>query len=263
MAQWIERKYKRLLFLHTSKPEKDAHIFRTGGFIDQAINMFLNCDWIQLSEQNRCKDMRQQALLDKMYNFQSLTISDLQQYSLLTAEDMIVDPSWKFATVLTLTNYERKLFEFEQARHFAIEHNTVVIRWSSHNISKNNNVKLDIDPDDPLQYDYFVVDAPAMLLYNVNTQKDLANGCDVILSSITLKSLQEVNFFQDQRSHAQVGDIITLHQVPASVNVEILFDARTELCCQARDDNKQRRTMWNKQNDNYSNKRYNLRSSDE
>jgi hypothetical protein len=115
-------------------------------------------------------------------------------------------------------------------------------------------VKLDTDPDDPLQCDYVVVEAPAMLLYNVNTQKDLENGCNVILSYITLKSLQEVEFFQDQLSHARVGGIITLHQVPASVNVEILFDTSTELFSQERENYKQKQSMCNKQNVNYSNK---------
>jgi hypothetical protein len=57
-----------------------------------------------------------------MYQFKPLNISHLKRYKILCAQDFINDPSWTFATILILTNYERKLFEFEQARCFAIKH---------------------------------------------------------------------------------------------------------------------------------------------
>jgi hypothetical protein len=67
-----------------------------------------------------------------------------------------------------------------------------------------------------------VCNAPAMLLYNVNTQKDLANGCDFKLHLITLKLQQEVVSFHNHLCVvAKSDDIITLDQVSASVNVEI------------------------------------------
>jgi hypothetical protein len=100
-----------------------------------------------------------------------------------------------------------------------------------------------------------------MLLYNVNTQRDLANGCDVILSSITLKSQHEVESFQNQLLHSTAGDIITLDHVPTSVNVEILFDTSTDSCSQKME-HEQLRRIWNSQNVNYQNKRYNLPSKD-
>ena len=153
----------------------------------------------------------------------------LKTYKALTSEDMS-SPKWRFAPILVSTNRERFDITHTQAINFAKEHKTVVLRWPKkiktwyHEFPPDTEQQ--IQKDDPLFWQYFVVDAPAYIIDNINVSKKIANGMSAKCHSVTLRDKQQQIQLETDIEQARPGTIIDLPRAPLSVNLELFIPIR-------------------------------------
>ena len=225
-AEWIDLKYKLELFPCEYEDNKKFFLFNSP--IGIMCDYFLTAHWIELTEQNRSNDKEHIAVIQKMYSNESLTINDLKKYKILSSADIIKNPAWEYATLLTSSNFERKTFEVIQAQRFAKKHNLPIIRWMSNNKPHTPSQlewNKDVDENDPLQYDYFIPFAIALLLHNINVGLRAANGTDVKYHSLSFNTTDETQVAKEMIDECnESGTFITLPFVPLSINVELFFD---------------------------------------
>ena len=148
---------------------------------------------------------------------------------MLSENDFHNDPLWLNATVLTGTNYERKWFEFYQARIYATANRTVIVRWKNKYVQRKNNpdpAKHPIKNDENLQYQLFIPNCNALFLQNVNVEKGLVNGSDVKLITVILDSKDLQKQFEKDLRAADPGEIITLQRPPYCILIELSFDVK-------------------------------------
>ena len=74
---------------------------------------------------------------------------------------------------------------------------------------------------DPIFWQYFVFGAPAYCTYNINVDKNIANGTEMICHSITPYDIHQKNQIIRFFSMSSYGDILSLDTSPQSVNFEI------------------------------------------
>ncbi|GFH50426.1 hypothetical protein CTEN210_06902 [Chaetoceros tenuissimus] len=235
LAKWIELYYQNELYPNETRANQkstnngpDPILCLSPTFpIYEAIQIITNATYFELKEQHRCNDDEHLKIFDKIYSFQKLSIDDFRPYKLLSENDFHHDPSWLNATVLTGTNYERKWFEFCQARIYASANRTVIIRWKNKYVQRKNNpdpAKHPIHNNENLQYQLFIPNCNALFLRNVNVEKGLVNGSDVKLITIILDSKDLQKQFEKEVRAAPPGKIITLQQPPYCILIELFFD---------------------------------------
>ena len=83
-----------------------------------------------------------------------------------------------------------------------------------------------IQKDDPLFWQYFVVDAPAYIIDNINVSKKIANGTSAKCHSVTLRDKQQQIQLETDIEQARPGTIIDLPRAPLSVNLELFIPIR-------------------------------------
>lgn len=189
---------------------------------------FLRAQWYELSTQQRSVDDVHTRLVQDNYIGKRLTFNRLKKsgYKILSQEDTDSD-DWINAPILVSTNRERYTLTHCKAIHVAKSKNTVVFRWPTRYTKwkqpPNTDKKRTAAMKDPCFYEYFVAGADGFLTDNIQKHMKLTNATAVKFHS--LKFPKDV----EQRlrliiKHARPGDIITLEEPPAAVNVEIQID---------------------------------------
>ena len=152
-------------------------------------------------------------------------MNDLRNYKALSKEDMKND-KWKFAPILVSTNRERVDINEKQARNFAREKKTYVIRWQAEykNWRGKPNPEDRVINEDPVFWQYFVSGAEGYITANVNTDISIANGTSCNYHSLSFASKDESDWLEHEMMEADFGSIISLKSPPASVNVVLFQD---------------------------------------
>ena len=110
-----------------NKPKSKLHI---GTMSQQGVELFQTFCCYQLKKHQRTKDdTKISDLITRMHNGKSLYTHDLHFLIALTKEDVVRDPSWKFAPVLVATNWERHDIVAAQAIRFGREKGIPVVWW--------------------------------------------------------------------------------------------------------------------------------------
>merc|ERR1719183_1042721 len=94
------------------------------------IELFERVKYIKLTEQHRSKDPEHTALLEKMSTDGSLHPIHLKLYKDLSGQDMdLKNGEFAFATMVVTGNAERHKLNAMQAKRWASQYNTKVVRW--------------------------------------------------------------------------------------------------------------------------------------
>ena len=189
--------------------------------------IFTLARWYELSKQQRSIDDVHTQLVQNNYLGKRLSLDRLKRngYRILSREDG-KDPDWVTAPILVSTNRERYTFTHHKAIHVAKHLGTVVFRW---NTKWSKWKQRPVDPkherealNDPCFYEYFVAGADGFLTDNIQKHLNLTNATAVKFHSIKVHPRLQKQLLSTL-SRANPGDIITLPEPPAAVNVEIEF----------------------------------------
>jgi len=141
----------------------------------------------------------------------------------MTRQDLRSDPSWAFATICVLSNFERHHLNRLQATNFAKIHDIPLVVWRR----KIKNRWLDtcdestineLYENEPGAWEYFVRGAPAMLNENIQPTKYLANGAVGMFHSLSLVPSAQ---HEEERIKASGFARIELEQPPAIINFQL------------------------------------------
>jgi hypothetical protein len=178
-----------------------------------------------LDEQVRAQGCRVQAeMIDHMVRNgtvpRDLTTGEKIQY-LNAAEPQIIK-NFRFAPVITARNARRRKINIHQAVAFARDRNVPVLIWRKTlpEASITASVLEQINDITSPYWEYFVEDAPAMLLVNVVPHLSVSNGTSAKMHSLTWANADvAARNIRDIRC-AKPGQIIQVDP-PEYVNVEI------------------------------------------
>lgn len=132
-------------------------------------------------------------------------------------------------TEQTAGNRERQILNFEQAKRFARENSTQVVRWKRKSSSwKGKPPKVHQQERaanaEPCFWEYYVQGALGYINKNVNIDIRLANGTMIRYHSICLGSTAMQEFLSEQMQTVPAGGVITLEEAPEMINVEVFPD---------------------------------------
>ena len=97
-------------------------------FYVRGVNLFKTSKWYALTQQQRSKDKDHTDLINHMGNGESLSMDDIKKDKSIDQNELD-DEEWAFAPIIVSTNHERlDIFEI-QAKRYAKQHKTHVIRW--------------------------------------------------------------------------------------------------------------------------------------
>ena len=145
----------------------------------------------------------------------------------LSQEDIENDPSWLFATILVLSNYELYMLNRVQAYAFAKAYYLPLVKWK-HTLTEKSlravvnqvggNRVEDFFAHEGGLWNYFVRGAPAMMLENIQPTKLLVNGSLGHMYSLTLdpNTSDEIT----ARVNGEAYDDVTLTEPPLSINFQ-------------------------------------------
>jgi len=215
------RKKARNIFAHGSKHQ----VTKVGG---NGLEVFKKARHMRLTEQHRSLDREHTELLEKMSGGHQLTSDDLDNYKLL-GEGRDGDADFRFATVLTAGNRERHVLNFAQAKRFAKENGTHVIRWQRKISSWRGKPRKEAQRSrakqaEPCFWEYYVEGALGYINKNVNIDIRLANGTMMRYHSISPGSDEIEKYLLEETSRVPPGGVITLNKPPEIINVEVFPD---------------------------------------
>ena len=154
---------------------------------------------------------------------QPVSESFLDSLQQMSAQEM-QDPLYRFATVGVVSNLERSFLNAARSADYAKWHKRVLIRWRLQ-LSGSDAATLNKDELDELFQDevglwfHFVAGAPCVLTDTSYAQhKGLVNGTRAIFHSLTLAD-DATDDLASLIANATPGEVITLSQAPATVNV--------------------------------------------
>jgi hypothetical protein len=185
---------------------------------------------VELDEQMRASnDELHMAMLNRMRNpppgQQPINEYDLSRHKYFSLEDLIADPSWATAPLITLSNRERVHFNALRSKFFAKSAGQLRFVW---NVPLNKCSSALTDEQTSLLYqehiplkDFFVAGAPGYLLSNINPSLGLANGTPVVYYGLILNDNEDDQCIMQQAyGAAQTTDIHLVYQ-PKYICVEV------------------------------------------
>ena len=187
--------------------------------------LFAKATLIELDEQVRAAnaDEEHQQVINKLSRGETLQVSDLQKYQLLKSEDFQGDQSpWLSAPIVVSTNRERHTLTHPVCVRYAKSKGCAVIRWPAkyqHWQQKPSGANLNMALQDPCFFEYFVQGAKGFISSNINKTVKLVNGRAVQYHSIVPCNEEQEQELRQKLSMASPGDVITLDDPPAAVNV--------------------------------------------
>jgi hypothetical protein len=153
---------------------------------------------------------------------------------------------FSFATMVVTGNAERHELNAIQAKRWALQHNTKVVRW----FRKRQDGKWKGKPmeaenvmramEEECFYELFVPGAAGYLTENINTDIGLANGVEIKYHSLSFGTPEEDEVFRDEFANSD-DLIMTLDQPPLAVNVELYANFPGDSAAKKRENAKKRR----------------------
>ena len=210
------------------------------------ILLFERAKYIKLTQQHRSKDPEHTALLERVSRCGKFHKRDLDNYEALSEQDMSDSGEFSFATMVVTGNAERHELNAIQAKRWASQHNTKVVRWFRKRLDnvwkgkpkRSENVLKAMEED--CFYELFVPGAAGYISENINTDIGLANGVEIKYHSLSFGTLEEDEAFKDEFANSDAL-IMTLDKPPDAVNVELYADFPGDSAAKKRENAKKRR----------------------
>jgi len=210
------------------------------------ILLFERAKYIKLTQQHRSKDPEHTALLERVSRRRKFHKRDLDSYKELSEQDMSENGEFAFATMVVTGNAERHELNAIQAKRWASQNNTKVVRW----LRKRQDDQWKGKPKNPENvlkameedcfYELFVPGAAGYITENLNTDIGLANGVEIKYHSLSFGTLEEDETFNDEFANSDAL-IMTLDKPPDAVNVELYADFPGDSAAKKRENAKKRR----------------------
>ena len=197
----------------------------------RGLEIFQKCEWTKLDMQERARtDIPHTQFIEKLGRGGKITMSDLQRYKRLSAEDNLAggeQNAWLEAPVIVTTNSERLDLNAVKCSQFATSHRQYIIRWPSKCSDWYNKPRNEDDYGAMLEnnscfWDYFIVGAPAFFNERINRDLGIVNGTKVRYHSLTCVDNEQEEFIRCRMREQDPGTIISLARAPATVNVELV-----------------------------------------
>ena len=229
-------------FLEGNNMDKSIDITAAG------VLLFERVRYIRLTAQHRSKDPRHTAFLNEISSSGRINTQRLKDYKLLSASDMSFDGDFSFATMVVTGNAERHELNAIQAKRWAAQRNTKVVRWFRKRQDnkwkgkpmKAENVLMAMEED--CFYELFVPGAAGYITENINTDIGLGNGVEIKYHSLSFETAEE-----DERFHNEFTSsdslVMTLDGPPIAINVELYADFPGDSAAKKRE-NKAKRRAW-------------------
>jgi len=210
------------------------------------ILLFERAKYIKLTQQHRSKDPKHTAFLDEISSSGRINTQRLKNYKSLSEKDMSEDGDFAFATMVVTGNAERHELNAIQAKRWASQHNTKVVRWFRKRKDdmwkgkpKNHESVLQAMKEDCF-YELFVPGAAGYLTENINTDIGLANGVEIKYHSLSFGTSKEDEVFKDEFTNSD-SLVVTLDQPPLAINLELYADFPGDSAAKKRENAKKRR----------------------
>ena len=187
----------------------------------KGVETFITARRFQLTTQQRSVDPDHSEFIANVVTRGRVSLGDLLPYKTLTKQDIEKDPSWAFAPIIVATNRERMDIIASQARRFAKQNNTLVVRWRTKKWKLDGLSETAIKKilEDPVLYEHFVVGAMGFIATNICNGLGLVNGLEIKYHSLTFQDEVQKKEYRSKMRNARAGDVITLDMPPRSVNV--------------------------------------------
>ncbi len=220
------KKYRRFISSKKERAEMRCTLSRRG------VELFQRALLVKLHVQHRfAQDQKHIELLEKMRSGSPITPSDLSLYQTLGPEDMTPD-NFLFATTIVSNNHERHEINAHQAQLWAKHFRTHIVRWKRHIKSWKGKPSTERQVEEAEKetcfWEYFVPMAPGYLTYNLNTERDLANGAEIRLHSLSFETEEEADFLHQMQETTEFGGVIDLPNPPKAINVELYPDSELD-----------------------------------
>ena len=147
----------------------------------------------------------------------------LRDLRAISRQDLRSDPSWAFATICVLSNFERHHLNRLQAHNFAKIHDIPLVVWRRKIKNRwldtcDENTINQLYENEPGAWEYFVRGAPAVLTANIQLTKYLTNGAVGVFHSLSLVPSQQ---HEEDRIKASGFARIELEQPPAIIYFQL------------------------------------------
>ena len=153
----------------------------------------------------------------------------IDTYKHLDDDDFLNPMSpWYTASIIVSTNRERFTLTHTCAVRYALARGKIVYRWLA-KYSKWAGAPPNPSPEvfkDPCFYEYFVEGADGFISSQICADLNLVNAIPVTYSSFTLETNEDHQFLETTLNNSLPGDIITLPNPPASINVKVHADGK-------------------------------------
>jgi hypothetical protein len=251
--KYEEEQFKKATRGSTQCSDDDMRSFLDGNSMDKSIDittagvlLFERVRYIKLTAQHRSKDPQHTSFLNDISKRGRINTQRLKRYKALTPSDMSLGGEFSFATMVVTGNAERHELNAIQAKRWALQHNTKVVRWFRKRQDdkwkgkpmKAENVIRAMEED--CFYELFVPGAAGYLTENINTDIGLANGVEVKYHSLSFGTSEEDEVFHDEFANSD-DLIVTLDQPPLAVNVELYADFPGDSDAKKRENEKKRK----------------------
>ena len=251
--KYEEEQFKKATRGSTQCSDDDMQSFLDGNSMDKSIDiatagilLFERVRYIKLTAQHRSKDPQHTAFLNDISSSGRINTQRLKRYKALSSSDMSFGGEFSFATMVVTGNAERHELNAIQAKRWALQHNTKVVRW----FRKRQDGKWKGKPmeaenvmramEEECFYELFVPGAAGYLTENINTDIGLANGVEIKYHSLSFGTSEEDEVFRDEFANSD-DLIMTLDQPPLAVNVELYADFPGDSAAKKRENAKKRR----------------------
>jgi hypothetical protein len=199
--------------------------------IADGASLVIPSKFVDLDEQVRTTDIFHASVVTRLQRRHGITMSDLQEYDLLSEEDFRnADSPWYTAPVIVPINRDRYNIIHVSAVRFARVNNTCVLRWrcidKSYEQKPSEEYIDEIYDNDPCFWEYFVVGAPCSINKTLNKGLNLVNAMKGTQFSLTMNSDDEQNDVDAALGLYPPGSVIDI-PCPQAINIALkraMFD---------------------------------------
>ena len=209
------------------KPDMNVAKYSEDSLFRRGCDILCSSEWYQLTKQERSVDDDHNRILEKMEASQSLTLKDLQEYTVFREKDIQGEQGldWLKAPILVATNRERHNLLGPQCMRFGKSTGKYIYRWPCERTEweqKPRPEHLEDVIQDPCFYEWFVEGADGFITDRLNKSVRLVNGTRIRYHSIVPASDAQRTSIAAQQAAKPPGSVIHLDEPPLAVNVVLV-----------------------------------------